>query len=75
MTIGPAPMCVSCKHFDQEAPGRKCAAFPDGIPDDIWDSRFDHRKAHSGDHGIRFELAPGEPEGLIETKLNMIFGK
>jgi 2'-5' RNA ligase len=36
-----------------------CAAFPDGIPADIWDNQFDHRQPHDGDHGLRWESNQG----------------
>ena len=39
--------------------GPFCAAFPDGIPDDIWENRFDHRQPHEGDHGLQWESAGG----------------
>jgi hypothetical protein len=64
----PALRCGTCKHFgglktvpSQIDPGFEdvailvCDAFPDGIPDDIADGRFDHIFPHPGDHGIRFE--------------------
>jgi hypothetical protein len=34
---------------------------PGGIPDDIYWNRFDHRRPHEGDHGVRYEQ--GEPGG------------
>jgi 2'-5' RNA ligase len=36
-----------------------CAAFPDGIPADIWGNEFDHRQPHDGDHGLRWESNQG----------------
>lgn len=32
-----------------------CDAFPDGIPDAIYDEGFDHTKPYEGDSGIQFE--------------------
>jgi hypothetical protein len=35
--------------------GKKCKAFPDGIPEDILTGVLDHTKEYPGDHGIQFE--------------------
>lgn len=35
-----------------------CAAFPDGIPEDIKRLGFDHRLPYPGDGGVRHELRP-----------------
>jgi hypothetical protein len=55
MTIGPAPMCLYCKHFFKDEEGNKCKAFPQGIPREIFFEYYDHRKEFPGDNGIRFE--------------------
>ena len=52
------PDCFSCAHFRGRIKGKKiCAAFPDGIPDEIFYSREEsrHRKPDEGDHGIQYE--------------------
>lgn len=54
-------MCHECRHFDfdaQDANGMeapRCAAFPDGIPPEIWVQGEDHREPFPGDRDIRFE--------------------
>lgn len=56
MTIGPAPICMDCIHYDRKnTSGLTCSAFPNGIPEDIIFSRVDHHKPYDGDHGIQFE--------------------
>lgn len=51
------PICVFCEHvrrpFDWD--DARCAAFPDGIPQAIFDNESDHRQPIDGDQGIRFE--------------------
>ncbi|MEX2246200.1 MAG: hypothetical protein WEC75_05890 [Dehalococcoidia bacterium] len=54
MTTTLAPMCLWCRYLEPSG-GYTCAAYPDGIPEVIIESRADHRKPHAGDHGIRFE--------------------
>lgn len=66
MTVSGIAICASCVRlgFDDLGLSPSCAAFPDGIPDEIWAGGFDHRKPHEGDGGIRFELARGKTERL-----------
>jgi hypothetical protein len=49
--------CNSCIHYEGAF---TCAAFPDEIPDDIFNGFFDHRKAFPGDNGVRWE--PIDPQ-------------
>lgn len=68
MTTFPAPVCLSCKRFDP-APrneyGLFCEAFGDKpIPEDIIQSRFDHREPHAGDSGLQFVQDESKPAPL-----------
>jgi hypothetical protein len=45
--------CVWCQH--RLSNGRRCRAFPGGIPDAILRNRHDHRLPYEGDSGLRFE--------------------
>lgn len=60
----PMPICTVCKHYDRESQTLRCAAFPDGIPSNILQSKVDHRQAVDGDNGIQFVVEPGEEESL-----------
>lgn len=51
-------LCLFCRHLRED--GTRCAAFPEGIPDEILFCGHDHRLPFEGDRGIRFELKPGE---------------
>lgn len=61
MSVG-ASLCFSCRHLDltSEAPVT-CAAYPNGIPDDIFEGLVDHRRPQPGDRGIRWAQAPDAP--------------
>jgi hypothetical protein len=45
--------CVWCRH--RNADGRRCRAFPKGIPQAIAENRHDHRHPFDQDFGVRFE--------------------
>lgn len=61
VTSRPPPQCLSCTHWvspldrDGDDETQTCAAYPDGIPDDIWWNKTDHRQPAKGDHGIQWE--------------------
>lgn len=55
MTYFTPPPCAECKHFVMDKGNWHCAAFPDGIPDEILSSANDHRQPVEGDHGVQFE--------------------
>jgi len=47
------PQCLDCKYYDMET--SFCAAFPGGIPDEIFLGDHDHQEPYPGDNGITFE--------------------
>jgi hypothetical protein len=47
-------VCTNCSNLTE--PGeRKCRAFPNGIPLEIWTGENNHTKPVAGDNGILFE--------------------
>lgn len=63
MTSRPRAQCDACARLrpktDLDDP-MTCDAFPDGIPDVIWNNQADHRRPFDGDGGIRFEARAGD---------------
>ncbi len=48
-------VCNVCVHFFKlDLRDRKCRAFPDRIPNEIWEGTHDHQTPYPGDNGIRF---------------------
>ena len=71
MTSPREPECMTCKHlrrpetmtdeefaqFQQieEDDGAICKAFPEGIPEEIFEGPVSHKTPYPGDHGIQWE--------------------
>lgn len=61
MTTPAIPICESCARVGPGPEGGfACAAFPDGIPEEIYPGGFDHRQPFPGDNGVRWELSSEE---------------
>jgi hypothetical protein len=45
-------LCGSCLHWNKN---HTCAAFPEGIPDEILNMETKHDKPYPGDSGIQYE--------------------
>ena len=48
-------LCLMCAHYQNN---RKCVAFPEGIPQEIWILKVLHKKPYPGDKGITFKPLP-----------------
>jgi excisionase family DNA binding protein len=66
-----APLCYDCNYF-HDVNSRRCDAFPEGVPDEIWFGTIRHNKPYPGDHDIQFK--PKFPnEFLSVTKVANLF--
>ncbi|MCE1187458.1 MAG: hypothetical protein LWW92_17855, partial [Rhodocyclales bacterium] len=54
--------CGDCNHYQGF---QRCAAFPDGIPNALWQAYKGHRTPWPGDQGIQYEQVP-MPTGPID---------
>lgn len=62
--IGAMPVCLKCRHYHkgEAQEGFTCTAFPDGIPDAIYEGENNHTRPYPGDNGIQFEPLKQQPE-------------
>lgn len=47
--------CVTCIHYRMF---KRCEAFPDAIPDEIYSGEVLHDQPYRGDNGIQYEPMP-----------------
>jgi len=65
MTTRPIPQCLVCRRLDSPLDTdvaslhQTCAAYPDGIPSEIWQNMFDHRQPHGDDQGLQWDGLDG----------------
>ena len=61
------PMCYLCLRFDRSPPAgrRRCEAFPEGIPEEIFFEGADHRRPFA-DEDLTF--APQDEEAEAEVR-------
>jgi hypothetical protein len=75
------PLCAICRFKHPDNPNYRkgfptCAPFPNLIPEAVRENPIDHRRALSGDNGIRFELsADTAPLRQVLSSLDDLFRK
>ncbi len=51
--------CLICQHRIE---AHTCRAYPQGIPERIYDNALDHREAQAGDSGLRYQFDAARAE-------------
>ena len=65
-------LCFLCEYYepgtdrDNDLNIPRCRAFPEGIPDEIFNGGFDHREP-LGNEAVLFRLAEGKTEEDVEA--------
>jgi len=75
MTIGPAPDCLWCAHFENRhlkhfaalggLRGDRCLAYPRGIPNSIFLNGVEHTKVRSNQEGD-YVFRPAKKSGWVK---------
>ena len=58
--------CANCKWY---LTSQSCLAFPDKIPDEIWEGKNKHKRVFANDHGYKFKPIE-ELEAINENPTN-----
>lgn len=66
------PQCLFCKSF---VFGRTCLAFPERIPDDVYENKIPHKTAIDGDGGIVFEPRSTTQKNSIQDDIADMFNE
>jgi hypothetical protein len=62
------PLCQVCLHFHGKKPDSvTCDAFPEGIPQQVYQGAHDHRKPYPGDGGKTFAPKDIKTETVAES--------
>lgn len=78
MTTSTRAQCVTCALYIAATRDRgrffagggpTCAAFPTGIPDEIYQNFYDHREPYVGDGGIRWTMKEDREPFPVESFL------
>lgn len=63
MNVTVIPQCVYCRHFWHDVKGKNaCAAYPDGIPEEIILNKVEHTKPYKQNNDIVFEPKEERPQ-------------
>lgn len=69
-------VCSLCNNFYRKnASKRQCAAFPEGIPLEIWKGKNDHTQPFEGDGGIRYEKYVHKNPDISKLEIEIIDGQ
>lgn len=63
--------CLGCRHYEWAwLDDDRCAAFPDGVPREVWLGSTPHDAPVPGDGGVRFELIGSDDAktGLVQLR-------